>query len=158
MRAAGRRGRRGSQYIEFAILLPVFVAFLLFIMGVGQLVMLQAGLQDAAQQVARTGAQNGGLGTDCPTGGVCAATSVAASELSTSLSAMPGGSGGSYDPIQVLAGGNYDCSTSAPWVTVKVTYHAQLTIPLMSSLLQAMSSNWALSAEATARCEISRNP
>ena len=149
------RRRRGTQFIEFAILLPVFLVMLLLIVGMGELVLTQAGLQDALQQVARTGAQQGGLGSDCPTGGVCSSSSAAADELSTQVSAMPGGDPTKLSAISVSAGGGSDCSASSPYFTVSVDYSSGLSIPGITALIGLVAPTWTLHASATARCEVS---
>ena len=128
---------------------------LLSILGMGELVLAQAGLQDALQQVARTGAQQGGLGTDCPTGGTCSSSSLAASELASQVTAMPGGDPSKLSAITVSAGGGSDCSTVSPYVTVSVTYSSGLSVPVITQLLGFVAPTWTLHASATARCEVS---
>jgi len=152
------RRRRGTQFIEFAILLPVFLVMLMLIVGMGEVVLTQAGLQDALQQVARTGAQQGGLGAGCVTGGVCDASSSAATELANQVSAIPGGDPTKLSAISVTAGGGSECSVNSPYVTVSVTYSQGLSVPGVTQLLNFIAPTWTLHASATARCEVSGGP
>jgi len=155
------RKRRASQYIEFAILLPIFIVILLFIIDAGQMVLVQAGLQDAAQQIARTGAQQGGLGPECQTGTSCTSGAIY-NELVTAIDAIPGGNGANLDSsrpiVAVSGGGTYGCTTASPYVTVQVNYNDQLVFPGIKAILTTIDPSWELHASATARCEISLTP
>jgi len=64
-----RRGSRGQALMEFAIVLPVFLAMLLAIVDVGRVVWANNSLANAAREAARFAIVHGGsAGTACPVG------------------------------------------------------------------------------------------
>lgn len=142
------RTRRGSVMIEFALMLPMFLFFVLFSIDAGRLMLMRASLQDATQQAARAGAQVGGA----------LQNNVSLSAFDEAVELAPG-----MDPsravIVVLAGNR--CTAGQKYVTVRSTYEAQLATPGLVSLLRMISNGstgpsggWVLRATSTARCEI----
>jgi hypothetical protein len=160
LHAKPKRRLRGVEFIEFAILFPIIVALLLLIFGTGELIITQIGLQASMQQFVREGAQTGGL-IGCPAPGVTCSLSAPGPgyDLMQAINTMPGGTwtdvtGGGPD---VIAGWAQGCTTESPWVTAKISYDPQATSSLMSiitDLIHVGNSNWTLTAEATARCDV----
>jgi Flp pilus assembly protein TadG len=155
LRAFTKRRRRGSQFIEFAILLPVFIAMILFVLGSGEIVITQTGLQDAMQQFVREGAQTGGL-IGCTNGGTCDEnTSPAYQNLYSSIAQMPGGSDADIVSVTVSSGGGeYSCTAASPYVTATITYNPDTLLPIVATLMRIPDRNWELHATATARCDV----
>ena len=150
-----RRHRRGVQFIEFVILFPFYLLFLLFIIDMGRVTMMQAGIQDATQAVARNGAQYGGL-PDCPTnGGQCGGATW--TSFQTNVKNLPGGVSGTLVSLVALSGGGATgCSANSPYVTVRATYNYNFLTPGAYQVVHVIASGWTISATATARCEIAR--
>jgi Flp pilus assembly protein TadG len=162
---ATRRRRRGSQYIEFLILLPFWIFMMFFLVGIGEMVLVHAGLQDATQQIARAGAQQGGLDWDGTL--ICNATAGASTSTSgtgcasaiyqqfvNNVAAMPGGNVADIVSVEAVRGGNFACSAANPYVTVTVTYGATFDVPLMNAFMSSVNPNYTITTSATARCEI----
>lgn len=152
--------RRATQFLEFALLLPAFILFLLFTVDMGRIVMIQAGLQDATQQVAAYGAQNGGLGSECVNGGDCTSGTVS-SNFQSAMALVPWTTPDRLGPIHVVRGGGSDaasgaCSSSAPYVTVTTSYTPTFITPGVLGFFNLVTPNWTLRASASALCEISR--
>lgn len=148
IRRSARPRRRGSVMIEFALMLPMFLFFVLFSIDAGRLMLMRASLQDATQQAARAGAQVGGA--------VQGNVSVLAFDEAIELAP---GMNPSRAVMVVLAGNR--CTTSQKYVTVRSTYEAQLATPGLDNLLRMISrgstgpsGGWTLRATSTARCEI----
>ena len=159
------RHRRGVEFIEFAILIPFFLFFITFAIDLGRLTMLQAGLQDATQQVARGGSQLGGWGNLCnPT---CATNSPPYSAFTSSVNQIPGHTGVQVQSLTVFTapfGSNARasglCSAANPYITAKSTASTK-TLFLTPGLYQVIGvlngqSNWTLTSTAVARCEVAK--
>jgi hypothetical protein len=157
LHAKSKRRGRGVEFIEFAILFPIIIALLLLIFGTGELIITQVGLQDSMQQFVREGAQTGGL-IGCPAGGNCSYSNPGPGyNLQQSINAMPGGTWADVTGLKVTSGWAQGCTTSSPWVTATITYNPQATSSLMSiitDLIHVGNANWALTASATARCDV----
>jgi len=164
------RKRRGVEFLEFAIVLPIFIIFLLFTVDMARLAILQAGLQDATQQLARGGAQIGGWGGRCPNATTtCHGVPVAA--FQNDVTNMPLGATSSIGSIlswtttadgtpasgQGPVAGTW-CGPNAPYVVAYTTYnpHDFFITPLLNDTLHLLVPGWHLSAHAVARCEIAR--
>lgn len=135
--------------VEFALLLPMFLFFIVFSIDAGRLMLLRAELQDATQQSARAGAQAG----DARRGNVSRIAFNEAIELAPGLDQAG---------IRrfVIAEGS-PCITSNPYVTIRTEYNAALVTPGLESLLglisrgsQSSSGQWVLRAVSTSRCEV----
>jgi Flp pilus assembly protein TadG len=144
------RKRRASVMVEFALLLPMFLFFIMFSIDAGRLMLLRAELQDATQQAARAGAQVGGA---TYTGAASRHAFDAAIELAPGLDAPK------VTNFEVVEGGR--CTVGQPYVTIRTEYDASLVTPGLGALLRLVSSNagtvsstWQLRAVSTARCEV----
>lgn len=150
--AAHRRGR-GSTMLEFALMLPFFLLFVLFSLNIGVLVTTQMSVQYATYVGARTGAQVGGANV----GG--AQTSVRA--INQLLDDMPLTQ--SRDAtITVVSGGTCQNNATHRNVTIRTRYNARFITPGLGALLRLSggadtnTTTWAINTTALARCEVVR--
>lgn len=151
-----KRKSRASLMIEFAIILPLFIFFILFSIDAGRLMLLRAELQDATQQAARAGAQVGGAELNGSTPSRSAFNR--AIEYSVGLSQDRVVSFTIVEPASKKCGTG---SVSASHVTISSEYSASLVTPGLEALLELATSDvsipqggWLLRATSTARCEI----
>jgi hypothetical protein len=164
------RRRRAVEFIEFAILLPFFVFFITFAIDMGRLTMLQASVQDATQQVARAGAQNGGWDfvdpTLCP-GAVGQCTGTPLTLLTGDVKQTPYGNLLIFKSLTSYVsndgstyGGAFCVNNAYPYVVVHSQYdasHIFLTPGLYQFLGIALGNfkdNWTLNATAVARVDV----
>jgi Flp pilus assembly protein TadG len=160
------RKRRGAEFIEFAILVPIFMAMILFLFGAAALVITQIGINDSMQQFVREGAQTGGL-IDCYVGAGCQSNSPPFINLQNSINDMPGGDWNNVvDPVEnvnIAYGGDPNgsggCTSNSPYVTATLHYvpTGAVYLTIMTKILQTADSGWSLTATATARCDVARN-
>lgn len=137
--------------LEFVILLPVFMFFLLFTLDVRSMVMQQAALQDATQQAARTGAQRGGGGA--------ADAGASRQAFNRAVEAIPGMTA---QNIVFYGIEGAVCQDANPYVTVRARYRVNTMTPGLSALLRLATGNgvnadgWEVKATSVARCEVTR--
>jgi hypothetical protein len=170
------RQPRAAEFIEFVLLLPFLIFFTTFAIDMGRITMLQASLQDAVQQVARGGAQNGGWDfvdpTSCPgTSAECLPGSAPYSVLTTDINATPYGPNlvfkklysfaftpNTADPTAPVTYGAPDCvNNTNPYIYAYAAYDAQnvfLTPGLYTMLGVVMGKAWYISASAVARADV----
>lgn len=154
--------RRGLAMLEFLFILPFLLFFLLFTFDIGRMSLVSGILHDAANQAARAGAQAGGGCINLGTGGfaaTCRETSpgaVSVRSFNQTLAAMP------LVTVEdarmtVTSGGVCSSSAGNNHVVVTARYAAPMFTPGLPTVLGlARGEPWALTATATARCEIVR--
>jgi hypothetical protein len=174
--------RRAAEFIEFAILLPFFIFFITFAVDMGRITMLQAALQDAVQQVARGGAQNGGWDAVnplyCPppiarstlvpnqsTGQPLGCTGVPLTIINSALDQTPFGNHANLLLLNSYASADgtaysapYCQSNAEPYVVAQASYNVSgifLTPGLYRMMGVALGNyNWTLNATAVARVDV----
>ncbi len=150
MRARRPRRRRGSVMIEFALLLPMFLFFIMFSIDAGRLLLLRAELQDATQQAARAGAQVGGASRN---------GEVSRAAFNQAIDLAPGLETSKVSVFQIIEGAN--CTVANPYVSIRTEYNASLVTPGLGAVLRLVSrtaaappGTWTLQAVSTSRCEV----
>lgn len=151
-----KRRRRGSVMIEFALILPLFIFFILFSIDAGRLMLLRAELQDATQQAARAGAQVGGAELN----GITPSRDA----FDRAVSYAPSLAAERVQGFTILGPTSKKCGTgsvAATHVTIATEYRAQLITPGLGELLDLVTNDvsvpgdgWILRATSTARCEV----
>lgn len=151
-----RRHRRASLMIEFALILPLFIFFILFSIDAGRLMLLRAELQDATQQAVRAGAQVGGAEFN--------GFSPSRDAFDRAVSYAPGLEAARVQSFEILGPPTNKCGTGSvatTHVTISTEYRAQLVTPGLGALLDIVTDNvsvpgdgWILRATSTARCEV----
>lgn len=159
-----RKGRsRATVMLEFALILPVALAIMLFAVDMGRLVLLSTGLHDATAVSARAGARQGYIGTSTkgPVKDAFAEASKVVPGLETSITGLI-----IQSPRTTFSSG----ARTGAWCTqsdimVKVTANAdiQFITPGLGSLLTMMTGNDSklpgavnISSTGVARCEVAR--
>lgn len=157
------RPRRAVELLEFTMLLPITVFFLVFIINMGLLVVTDGLLHDAAFNAAQVGAQNGQID---PYGALSTA-----SQTMTDLGAGYSTGNLTVNEADVVTqagyGGSPVCTSgSGGYTIVKVTLTYQVPmLPGMGTLLNMIShsggslgigSSYPIHATGVAQCEIAR--
>lgn len=149
-RRRGRLSARASTQLEFALILPFFLLFLVFSLNMGVLIVQHGALQHATNAAARAGAQVGGAGVN----------STSQRTFETTLTDMPGIT--ARDATLTIVSGR-TCKTSGRdrEVVVNASYRAPLVVPGMDGLIRMVGgdtagSTWTLNARSLARCEVVR--
>jgi Flp pilus assembly protein TadG len=147
--AAAPRRRRAAAMVEFALLLPLFVFFVMFTVDMGRMVIMRAQLHDATQQAARAGAQIG----DAAGGG---GTSKIAFDQSLQDAPLlqPG--------LATMLIMQNSCSQAGnQYVAIRGEYPTTLVTPGLGAMLNLFNAGgvntagtWTLRATSVARCEI----
>ena len=139
--------------LEFALMLPFFLLFVLFSLNMGVIITTQMSVQYATYVGARSGAQIGG--------GNLSGARTSERAINQILDDMPATR--SRDAtVQILTGATCRNNTTHRNVTVRTTYNARLVTPGLGALLRltgsddASSVNWTLRTTALARCEVVR--
>lgn len=121
------RGRRGAVAIEYALLLPALLLFVIGIMEVGRLLWTQTTLERAVEAAARCGAVNQ---TDCSTSAAVAGYAV------TQAFGLPVDAGAftvTKPACGVFVSVDFTYKFVVPWVTPQdMTLHAQACYPAIS--------------------------
>lgn len=167
------RRPRGATMIEFVLILPVLLFVTLFTIDMGNVILTNGAMQDAAYSAARSGAQVGGgalvpstgtfqctLKTSCRTG-------VSYDSFRESVAGVPGYSSKVFTDakMQLLSGARCTSRAGASvpnnHVTVKVTYTQRMLTPGLTWLMQWTGSDiddgkWQMSVTAVSRCEVVR--
>jgi Flp pilus assembly protein TadG len=166
------RKRLGTAMLEFALILPIFMFMMVFVLDMGHLVLMSGAIQDATFSAARTGAQLGGGGVDGSSGGAIVCTNGAACQsgstwqtLNQTAQQIPGyGSLGELKRMTVVKGARCAATGSDTHVVVRSEYSTELLTPGLGGLLSLFSGksnnldgDWTLTATAVARCEIVRS-
>lgn len=171
-----RRRLRGATMIEFVLILPLMLFVTLFTIDMGNVILVNGAMQDAAYSAARAGAQTGGGSLDpasgtypCGTGasaGSCS-TGVAYQSFQQAVHNVPGFAADQVSDaqMQILTGGRC-AATATParadnHVTVRVTYSQELLTPGLALLMEITGSDvddsrWQMSVVASSRCEVVR--
>lgn len=169
------RRRRGATMMEFVLILPVLLFVTLFTIDMGNVILTNGAMQDAAYSAARSGAQLGGGGLDPATGKITCALNtqcrngVAYDSFASTMQYVPGHSNQVFtEPRMTLvagakcSAGNYQTSsTPNNHVIVKVTYKQKMLTPGLTWLMQWTGSSvdsgvWNMSVTAVSRCEVVR--
>lgn len=144
------------------MILPMFLFMCLFAVDLGQMVLMSGALQDSAFVSARKGAQSGAPGlhrsgnayrgfeealVGIPGADIDRVTNFEAAATSSGTSGAVSGS-----PV---------CTSSTPWVQVRVSYRQPLITPGLGSLIGLAggpsNESWVLTQTAVARCEVVRS-
>ena len=152
----GSRGPgRGAALLEFVIVLPFLVFFLLFTFDVGRVLLLSSVIQDSTFTLARTAAQEGVFDQGR-----------ADALFSSQIAQLPGGAGAvAVEPIQGYTSSSGQdsgvftvCSVVHKYVVVKVTSTIDSFVtPGLGTMLKVVTgSPWTLNTTAVARCEVAR--
>lgn len=174
LRAAGTKSRAATM-MEFVLILPLMIFVVLFTVDMGNVILVNGAMQDAAYSAARAGAQVGG-GSLTPQGTYpCGTTQTSTtcrqgaswSAFSSALKAIPGHTSNQITDarMQIVTGGR--CAARATTarsdnhVTVKVAYNQKLVTPALSTLMSWSGANidkgaWKISVTASSRCEVVR--
>ena len=171
--AHGRRRRRGSTMVEFALILPSFVFMMLFTIDMGSLVLMKGAMSDATFTSARAGAQLGGanVGVGAGRAGISERTFYSAVEqipMSANLrdvNAFTVLEGGTC--VAAAAGGlGSTGDAGAPhnsMVRVQATYTMRMITPGLSAMLNMIGGNgnaeangYQVTSTGVARCEVYR--
>lgn len=143
------RHRRGTQMLEFALLMPFFFVLILFTFDVGRFVLTSTALHDAAYTASRAGAQVGGGNLEN------SRTALAAFEDTARLNPMLGN--GSLTG-ELRSGAT--CTAAGPdrFVTVRGTYRMQLlSTGMLFFLGGVIPSSVDVTSVAVSRCEVVRS-
>lgn len=147
------RRRRGAQMLEFAIVLPIVLFMLTFMLDMGRMVLISGVLQDATQVAARSGAQVGGAGS--PT------TGPAREALDQSLDDYPGVEAETTHSFVIESGERCRTTGTNRHVAIQVNYPVDFITPGLTMFLNMMDGEdrapegaWLLRATAVSRCEI----
>lgn len=172
LRGRGRRWRRAATMMEFVLILPVLLFVTLFTVDMGNVILTNGAMQDAAYSAARSGAQVGGGGLVPSTGrypcalNVSCTQGVAYDSFKESVQNVPGFSKKVFDGAKMQLQSGSRCTAaggSVPnnHVTVKVTYTQNMVTPGLTWLMSWTGSNvadgkWNMSVTAVSRCEVVR--
>lgn len=148
MLRAPRQGRRAATLLEFVLILPIFLFFMVLTVNLGLVVSANSSLQQGAFMAARQAAQTGFLNQ-----------AEAAQTITTFVAQMPG----TLTGVRVTAvdvGGSASASTcdaSQPndYIQIQVTAQQPVPIPGLSLLMDQVPT-FTQRASAVARCEVSR--
>lgn len=143
--------KRGSGLLEFALVLPLFLMLVCFVVDMGRMTFYSAVVHDAAFSAARAGAQVGTAGS--------ASSGASRTAFNNAVdSAIPGGSS-SIQNFVITSGAPCAATGTDAYVTVKGSVNVSLVTPGLYALLNVTSSNstWALNASSAARCEVVRS-
>jgi Flp pilus assembly protein TadG len=155
------------ELIEFTMLLPITVFFMIFIINMGTLMVTDGVLHDAAFTAALTGAQNGAI----TAGGEGSAGTAWGSAAETLSNLGPGFTPGSLS-VATATVTNDDGTGSSPVCTASGYTTVQVTLTYQAPLLPGMDflfnlasggthslnagSTFALQATGVAQCEIAQ--
>jgi Flp pilus assembly protein TadG len=151
LRRSAHRRRFGSTQLEFALVLPFFLLFIVFALNMGLLIVSHGALQHAANAAARAGAQVGGASINNTSQVVFDETVRSMPGIDSRMVAMSATAGG----VCSTGGSNRD-------VVIVARFDAPLAVPGMDQLIrmvggQAMGPRITLNARAVARCEVVRS-
>jgi Flp pilus assembly protein TadG len=153
--------------LEFALILPIFMALILLSIDMGHIILISGAMQDAAFSAARAGAEVGGAGYSangsptCPGNGVCDNDTVAYNALVSAAQEIPSSASTNLTGMTIVSGA--ECSNAAPdnTVVLKVHYNTNLLTPGLGELLAMAGGDagrapntWSITATAAARCEV----
>ena len=161
------RLRRGANFLEFAIIMPFIMFFLVLSIDLGFAVLTYGSLQDATYSASRAGAQAGGANQSTnPT----EVTGISAAVLGESViqnpmlgRALP--VQGSNPPqgvvgYEVVSGAKCTDGNENRYVKINTFYTPRLITPGLASIFAMANSgqdgpdSWYMSAAAVSRCEV----
>lgn len=166
---------RGSAMVEFVLMLPILVFSIMFIVDMGQVILVNGAMQDVAYSTARAGAQVGGgsltasgqfpCGTRTTAFGCASGASYTA--FQASVKNAPGYANNNVvsPQMRLLSGGRCVANTTRSradnHVTAQVRYQQKLVTPGLAQLLSASGANiksgrWEMTVTASSRCEVVR--
>lgn len=171
-----RRRTRGTVMLEFVLLMPLFILFIVFTINVSHAVMVRTQMQVVADNAARAGAQVGGgcYRAGDFTGNPGSQCTLDVAEDPVSLAAVVDGLGtiagvGSATQddngtdIRVISGGRCERGGEHDTVRVKVQIPLTPALPGIGQLLSlynsgddSVSRQWNIAVQSAARCEIVR--
>lgn len=146
-RRTTRRLRRGTEVLEFTLIVPFLLLFVMIAIDMGLQVFYGEILHDAVFVAARTGAQYGGGDIN----------TVSRSTFFNAISALPGGDA-QVTHFAVTQGGvcsNAGAATRYVTVTASLRSH-YITPGFYEAMSLATGQGLNLTSTASARCEVSR--
>lgn len=150
MRTAGR----GTAMLEFALILPFVVAFMILVVDFGRIALTYTALQDATAASARAVARTGKVGA--VGSGACAGTTplpqnIAMFAFCNAIDTVPWVLDPRLDPTAMEPMPNGYCSQAGyTYVTMRASAHPKLI------LWDYIPEDWVVEATAVARCEVGR--
>jgi hypothetical protein len=146
-----RPRRRGTVFLEFAMIMPLFLFLVLFSIDMGRMVLVAGAMNDAAYVSARSGAQLGGAGS--PVDGPSRRA------FDRAVQSIPGAGADNVDFL-IIDG---SCTTSQSYITIEASQNVRFITPGLTSLLgmwdgdgRGATEGWELSARGSVLCEIVR--
>lgn len=153
IRADPTRMRRGAQMLEFALMLPIVLFMLTFMLDMGHMILLSGALQDSVGVAARAGAQVGGAGAN--------ETGPSRRALDQALNDAPGLDADGLSRYIIDSGSRCATTGDDRYITIDVRYPVAFITPGITSLLGIIDGErrgpegaWTLGATAVSRCEI----
>lgn len=146
-----RRNRsRGGVFIEFLLILPMFLLFVLMCFDMGRMILNKGILQDATYSAARAGAQQGGASSG---------TDVSERTFTQAMNTVTLGRGSDLNMVVVT--GNV-CRISGPdsFVQLDTTYRMPFVTPGIGAVFAGFGSanvnanGYLLRGSGAARCEV----
>lgn len=170
-----RRRSRAATMMEFVLILPLMLFVVLFTVDMGNVILVNGAMQDAAYSAARAGAQVGG-GSLTPDGrypcgqgasGTSCTQGASYEAFRSSVANVPGYTSKQLSAVsmQIATGGrcaaNATAARSDNHVTIRVAYNQKLLTPGLSVLMDWSGSDmedgaWKMAAVASSRCEVVR--
>lgn len=155
------RRSKASVMLEFALILPLALAIMLFTVDMGRLVLLSTGLHDSAAVAARAGARQGLVGTD--------SSGPAFNAFTEASQVVPGLATSTFEvnsprTIPAGGGGNFWCTPNDQYVRVTGKADISFITPGLGALLSmvgsvdpsSVPSSVSISSTGVARCEVIR--
>lgn len=159
-RVKSRRRTRGAAIVEFAMIVPFLVAFIMVCLDLGHLALTKAVLSEVTFSSAHAGAQAGVPGS--PSTGIVHDAFVASVD-----SAPLDANRTQIDSVQVSGanggGSPGQCSDAQPYVDVQSSTYVDLMTPGLAQVFGNLQNNGIFNgsdllvrAKATARCDVIR--
>lgn len=158
-----RTKRRGSQLLEFALLIPMALVLITFSVDMGRLILATTSLSDATAVAARAGARVGYAGA-IPAPGDCTSGLGGPNPAYNAFCQAADVLGGSrIDSVELLTPtglGDRACvagADSTEYVTVRARASLDFITPGLTSIVKlTVSSRTLIEVTGTARCEVTR--
>jgi hypothetical protein len=166
--------RRAATFIEFTLILPIFLFMMLFSIDMGSLMLMSGAMNDTTFSTARAASQVGGAGYNTSTG-VLVCTDGSLCNDSTAAGAYKDGieqipfdkSLFDFSSMRIVSGAACTPSGDGAYVRVQADYTVRLITPGLSAMLSAINGGkedhselrdgYNLRSTGVSRCEIFRN-
>jgi hypothetical protein len=144
------RRRRATGTLEFAMVLPLFLLLITFIVDVSRVMMISNAVNTSAYRAAREAAIRGGGDVVCPSSG----TRCYIATFNTVLTETPGGSMATVtNGPTVLKGAR--CSAVDPIVVIEARYSVRFLTPGLATVMGLAGGGFNnLGAKGVSRCEV----